>query len=283
MAGRHRLARLGRRRRSGRGPDRRRVRLQAYCRAADPRDRGRRQEGQEEAQGASAGKGETPLPSPLRLDPVTRYLETGARPEPLSIAHFRSLTFIARFRFGSQKQANGQVAHEGDAKSKKATDSKKSPAKSKEQDKKSKEKAAEPKSAPAKQAEKKSPPPPKKEAVKKQKERAVKPADYDEGEWEKVPSRSDKKKKNQEENKKESPTKKKGKDGKKETFVEEKKADRPEPPPIPKDLQEKVNELQRVLNEVRPIFLNVSIRYFHIINVSIPVCRSRDATDLKLQ
>ncbi|XP_077297284.1 uncharacterized protein LOC143919002 [Arctopsyche grandis] len=150
------------------------------------------------------------------------------------------------------KQSNGQVVHEPEVKAKKATpeSTKKSPVKSKEE-KKPKEKSTEAKKE--KNVEKKTPKKEvNKEAPKKQKE--VKPVDFDDGEWEKVTSRSDKKSRKNQDDKKESPIKEKNnKNAKVNKEVEEKKKASPkkvEPPPIPKDLQDKVNELQRVLNEV---------------------------------
>lgn len=170
------------------------------------------------------------------------------------------------------KQSNGQVVHEPEVKSKKAASesTKKSPVKSKEE-KKPKEKNTETKKE--KNIEKKTPKKEVKEAPKKQKE--VKPVDYDDGEWEKVTSRSDKKSRKTQEEKKESPIKEKNKNAKVNKEVEEKNKNvkvnkeaeekkkaspkKVEPPPIPKDLQDKVNELQRVLNEVSAVIYCTSV------------------------
>lgn len=106
--------------------------------------------------------------------------------------------------------------------------------------------------------------PAKKEVAKKGKQ--AKPADFDDGDWEKVPSKSDKKvKKSQDEPKspkKESPSKKdspindkrKPKESKKEEApVEVVTVKKEEAKPVQKidqALQDQINELQKALNEV---------------------------------
>lgn len=108
--------------------------------------------------------------------------------------------------------------------------------------------------------------PSKKEVAPTKKGKQAKPADFDDGDWEKVPSKSDKKvKKGQDEPKspkKESPSKKdspindkrKSKDSKKEEAPVEavavKKEEVKSVQKIDQALQDQINELQKALNEV---------------------------------